>query len=89
MTCGETGYVHSCRWLDAWDKHLSQCEARLRELAPLAKSLGLTIAVEDHLDFTVEEQRHKEHMQYEQDRMAQCIAYLKGLLDDVSAQGSA
>jgi len=43
--------------LDAWDDHTSQCEARLRELAPLAKSLGLTIAVENHLDFSVEELR--------------------------------
>ena len=41
--------------LDAWDEHTKQCEARLRELAPLAKSLGLTIGVENHLDFSVEE----------------------------------
>ena len=26
--------------LEAWDEHTKQCEARLRELAPLAKSLG-------------------------------------------------
>ncbi len=43
--------------LDAWDEHTGKCEARLRELAPLAKSLGLTIGVENHLDFTVEELR--------------------------------
>ncbi len=43
--------------LAAWDEHTRQCEARLRELAPLAKSLGLTIGVENHLDFTVEELR--------------------------------
>ena len=43
--------------LDAWDEHTRQCEARLRELAPLAKSLGLTIGVENHLDFSVEELR--------------------------------
>ena len=43
--------------LDAWDAHTKQCEARLRELAPLAKSLGLTVAVENHLDFSVEELR--------------------------------
>jgi sugar phosphate isomerase/epimerase len=43
--------------LDAWDDHTKQCEARLRELAPLAKSLGVTIGVENHLDFTVEELR--------------------------------
>ena len=41
--------------LDAWDEHTRQCEARLRELTPLAKSLGLTIGVENHLDFSVEE----------------------------------
>jgi sugar phosphate isomerase/epimerase len=43
--------------LEAWDEHTRACEARLRELAPLAKSLGLTIGVENHLDFTVEELR--------------------------------
>lgn len=43
--------------LDAWDEHTKQCEARLRELAPLAKSLDLTIGVENHLDFSVEELR--------------------------------
>ena len=43
--------------LDAWDEHTKQCEARLRELAPLAKSLGLTIGVENHLDFSIEELR--------------------------------
>ena len=42
---------------DGWNKHTSQCEARLCELAPLAKSLDLTIAVENHLDFSVEELR--------------------------------
>jgi sugar phosphate isomerase/epimerase len=43
--------------LHAWDEHTRQCEARLRELAPLAKSLGLAIGVENHLDFSVEELR--------------------------------
>ncbi len=41
--------------LEAWDEHTRACESRLRELARLAKSLGLTIGVENHLDFTVEE----------------------------------
>lgn len=43
--------------LEAWDEHTETCETRLRELAPLAKSLGVTIGVENHLDFTVEELR--------------------------------
>jgi len=43
--------------LQAWDEHVEQCEARLRELAPLARSLEIAIAVENHLDFTVEEMR--------------------------------
>lgn len=43
--------------LEAWDEHTKKCEARLRELAPLAKSLGVKIGVENHLDFTVEELR--------------------------------
>jgi sugar phosphate isomerase/epimerase len=43
--------------LEAWDEHTRACESRLRQLAPSAKSLGLTIGVENHLDFTVEELR--------------------------------
>ena len=43
--------------LDTWDEHTKQCEARLRELAPLAKSLDVKIGVENHLDFSVEELR--------------------------------
>ena len=43
--------------LEAWDEHLSQCRARLRELRDVARSLGLIIGVENHLDFTVEELR--------------------------------
>lgn len=43
--------------LEAWDEHARMCESRLRELAPLAKSLGVTIGVENHLDFSVEELR--------------------------------
>ena len=41
--------------LAAWDEHMRMCEARLRELAPHAKRLGLVIGVENHLDFTLEE----------------------------------
>jgi 3-oxoisoapionate decarboxylase len=41
--------------LAAWDDHLQRCEARLAELAPLAKRLGIVIGVENHLDFTTEE----------------------------------
>ena len=43
--------------LKLWDEHVARCEARLRELVPVAKSLKLTIGVENHLDFTVEELR--------------------------------
>ena len=43
--------------LDAWDEHTMKCQARLRELAPQAKSLGLAVGVENHLDFSVEELR--------------------------------
>jgi 3-oxoisoapionate decarboxylase len=41
--------------LEAWDQHMRQCEARLKELLPAAQRLGVTIGVENHLDFTVEE----------------------------------
>ena len=41
--------------LDAWKTHMQKCEARLRELIPHAKRLGLVIGVEDHLDFTLED----------------------------------
>lgn len=43
--------------LKAWDAHTMRCQLRLTELANAAKPLGLTIGVENHLDFTVEELR--------------------------------
>lgn len=43
--------------LDAWDGFVGQSRARLRELADLARSLGLAVGVENHLDFGVEELR--------------------------------
>jgi 3-oxoisoapionate decarboxylase len=41
--------------LELWDQHQARTEARLRELAPVAKRLGLVVALENHLDFTIEE----------------------------------
>jgi 3-oxoisoapionate decarboxylase len=41
--------------LDLWDQHQARTEARLRELAPVAKRLGMVVALENHLDFTIEE----------------------------------
>lgn len=41
--------------LEGWDAHTLRCQSRLAELARAAKPLGLTIGVENHLDFTVEE----------------------------------
>lgn len=41
--------------LKAWDEHMRMCEARLRELALHAKRLRLTIGVEPHADFALEE----------------------------------
>lgn len=43
--------------LEAWDEHTRRCQSRLAELARAAKSWRLTIGVENHLDFTVEELR--------------------------------
>jgi len=43
--------------LQGWDEHLGQCKARLRELADMARPLGIVVAVENHLDLTVEELR--------------------------------
>jgi len=43
--------------LDAWDGFVGQSRDRLRELADLARSLGLVVGVENHLDFGVEELR--------------------------------
>jgi 3-oxoisoapionate decarboxylase len=43
--------------LAAWDEHLEKCRDRLRALAATARSLNLIVAVENHLDFTVEELR--------------------------------
>lgn len=38
-----------------WDRHYAVCERRIAELAPVARSLNLTLAIENHLDFTLEE----------------------------------
>ena len=38
-----------------WDLHYAACEKRIAELVPLARSLRLTLAIENHLDFTLEE----------------------------------
>lgn len=43
--------------LDAWDRFTSEARARLRQLVDLAKPLGITVGVENHLDFGVEELR--------------------------------
>ena len=43
--------------LPAWDEHLAKCKARLRQLVEKARPLGITVAVENHLDLTVEELR--------------------------------
>jgi sugar phosphate isomerase/epimerase len=41
--------------LAAWDEHAAKTKARLKELAATAKSLGLIIGVENHLDFSLDE----------------------------------
>ena len=41
--------------LELWNKHQAKTEARLRELLPTAKRLGINVAIENHLDFTIEE----------------------------------
>lgn len=41
--------------LKAWEEYKQLCQSRLSELARLAKSLGLKIAVENHAVFTIEE----------------------------------
>ena len=43
--------------LKAWDEHLAQCRVRLRELLDAARPLNITIGIENHLDFTIEELR--------------------------------
>jgi len=43
--------------LEAWDNFVAQSRARLRELVDQARMLNITIAVENHLDFGVEELR--------------------------------
>ncbi len=39
---------------------------------------GLVISLEE-----VDKLPHEEHMKFEQDRMARCIAYLNGILDEL------
>jgi len=41
--------------LAGWDEHVEQCRARYRQLLAAAAPLGITVGVENHLDFTVEE----------------------------------
>jgi len=43
--------------LAAWDEHLAKCRSRLKEVCDAARPLGITIGVENHLDFTIEELR--------------------------------
>ncbi|MFZ5832371.1 MAG: sugar phosphate isomerase/epimerase family protein [Planctomycetota bacterium] len=43
--------------VEAWDAHVAKCKSRLRELADKARPLGVVVAVENHLDFGVEELR--------------------------------
>lgn len=43
--------------LETWDQFVAQSCARLRELVDLAKTLNITVGVENHLDFGVEELR--------------------------------
>jgi len=38
-----------------WDRHYAACEKRIAELAHVARSLNLTLAIENHLDFTLDE----------------------------------
>lgn len=41
--------------LEAWDAHVKRCSSRLKEVARAAKPLGITIGIENHLDFTTAE----------------------------------
>ena len=51
---------------------------------------GKAINIDDFILIEeVDKLTHEEHVKYEQERMTRCITYLKGLLDDVSSQGSA
>jgi sugar phosphate isomerase/epimerase len=43
--------------LTAWDAHVKRCRVRLKEVAVVAKPLGITIGIENHLDFTTRELR--------------------------------
>jgi 3-oxoisoapionate decarboxylase len=43
--------------LAAWDKHVENCRARLKQLVDIASDYKIVVAVENHLDFTVEELR--------------------------------
>lgn len=53
--CGMLVRPDKAPTLEAWDAYMARAEARLRELEPLARQLGITIAIENHLDFTIEE----------------------------------
>ena len=53
--CGMLVRPDKAPTLQAWDEYVAKAEARLRELEPLARRSGITIGIENHLDFTIEE----------------------------------
>ncbi|NOZ21479.1 MAG: sugar phosphate isomerase/epimerase [Planctomycetes bacterium] len=60
--------------LKEWDEHVEKCRHRLKEIADIAKPLGVTIGVENHLDFTIQELH---------DLIKECDASNVGVIFDV------
>ncbi len=53
--CGMLVRPDKAPTLQAWDEYMAKAEARFRELVPLAARQGINIAIENHLDFTIDE----------------------------------
>ncbi len=74
----ELNWLEDRFWTAYRNKTARQLAATLRHVRGKAIDIDQYKLIEE-----VDKLPHKEHMQYEQDRMAQCIAYLKGMLDDL------
>ena len=61
----------------------------LRSIRAVSRQItvrGKAINIDEYkLIKEVDKLPHEEHMKYEQDRMARCITYLKGMLDDTNS----
>ena len=76
----EVNWLEDRFWTAYRNKTARQLAATLRHVRGKAINIDDFILIEE-----VDKLPHEEHVKYEQDRMARCITYLKGLLDDINS----